>query len=332
MLHRWHRSGKLSAHVTSSTFSSRGTQESGACRRWWSRREFGCWRAATEDLSILMVPWAYSHTGGAKSDRLRGPSALRYACVFADLECMRITRLHADLPLADGTELTLPARSSEHAVRVLRLEAGDPLTLFNGDGSDYQAIIGAIAKHAVTVRITSHQLLQNESTLPLVLAQGIARGDKMDLIVQKATELGAIAMVPLLTERSEVRLDGPRALKRVAHWQSVAISACEQSGRARVPRIHPIQPLADWLAGLADHDALRLALMPQAAATIRGLHFAQAGGVLVIGPEGGLGDGDIRMLEEHGFLGLRLGPRILRTETAGLTALSALQACHGDLQ
>ena len=245
---------------------------------------------------------------------------------------MRTIRLHADLPLSVGTEATLPAQPSEHAARVLRLSTGDPLTLFNGDGCDYQAIICAITKRAVTVRITAHQLLQNESTLSLVLAQGIARGDKMDLIVQKATELGVTGIVPLLTERSEVRLDGPRALKRVAHWQSVAISACEQSGRARIPEIQAIQPLADWLAGLAADSALRLALMPQAANTIRGLHFAQGGGVLVVGPEGGLGDTDIQALAEHTFLSLRLGPRVLRTETAGLTALSALQACHGDLQ
>ncbi|MEO8778261.1 MAG: 16S rRNA (uracil(1498)-N(3))-methyltransferase [Rhodanobacter sp.] len=245
---------------------------------------------------------------------------------------MRTIRLHADVPMTVGAELTLPAQPSEHAARVLRLGAGDPLTLFNGDGCDYQAIICAIAKRTVSVRITAQQSLQNESRLPLVLAQGMARGDKMDWIVQKATELGAVGIVPLLTERSEVRLDGPRALKRVAHWQSVAISACEQSGRARIPSIQPIQPLADWLAELSDHGALRLVLLPQAAATIRELHFAQAGGVLVIGPEGGLGDADLRALEQHGFVGLRLGPRILRTETGGLAALSALQACHGDLQ
>ncbi|MEO7052882.1 MAG: 16S rRNA (uracil(1498)-N(3))-methyltransferase [Rhodanobacter sp.] len=245
---------------------------------------------------------------------------------------MRTIRLHAALPLAVDAELTLPESASEHAARVLRLQAGDPLTLFNGDGSDYQAIICAIAKHCVTVRITSRQPLQNESTLSLLLAQGIARGDKMDLIVQKATELGVIAIVPLLTERSEVRLDAPRALKRVAHWQSVAISACEQSGRARIPVVQPIQPLADWLADLSDDGALRLMLMPQAAHSIGGLHFAQAGGVLVIGPEGGLGETDTRALAQHRFHGLRLGPRVLRTETAGLAALSALQACHGDLQ
>ena len=129
----------------------------------------------------------------------------------------------------------------------------------------------------------------------------------------------------------EVRLDAERAAKRLAHWQSVAISACEQSGRARIPRIAPIQPLSAWLGGLADDGALRLALLPQAEKTIGALRFGAAGGVLVIGPEGGLGETDTRALAQHGFHGLRLGPRILRTETAGLAALSALQACHGDL-
>jgi 16S rRNA (uracil1498-N3)-methyltransferase len=245
---------------------------------------------------------------------------------------MRTIRLHADLPLASSAELILPAQASEHAARVLRLTTGDPLTLFNGDGCDYQATLCAIDKRTVTVRISSCQALQNESPLPLVLAQGIARGDKMDLIVQKATELGVAAIAPLLTERSEVRLDGPRALKRVAHWQSVATSACEQSGRARLPVIQPIRTLTDWLTDLPDDGALRLALMPQAADTIRELRFGENGGVLVVGPEGGLGEADIHALEQHGFRGLRLGPRILRTETAGLAALSALQACHGDLR
>ncbi len=245
---------------------------------------------------------------------------------------MRTIRLHADLPLAVGCELALPPQAGEHAARVLRLIAGDPLTLFNGDGHDYQASIGAIDKRTITVRIASRQSLQNESPLPLVLAQGIARGDKMDLVVQKATELGVVRIVPLLTERSEVRLDGARASKRVLHWQSVAISACEQCGRARIPEVQPIQTLAGWLDELPDDGALRLALMPQATDTIPGLRFGHAGGVLVIGPEGGLGETDIRALEQRGFRGLRLGPRILRTETAGLAALSALQACHGDLR
>ena len=244
---------------------------------------------------------------------------------------MRTIRLHADLPLAVGAEFVLPADAAEHATRVLRLPAGAPLVLFNGDGCDYATTIAAIDKRTVRVQVTACEPLHNESPLPLLFAQGIARGDKMDLIVQKATELGVAGIVPLLTERSEVRLDAERAAKRLAHWQSVAISACEQSGRARIPRIAPIQPLAAWLGGLADDGALRLALLPQAGKTIGALRFSAAGGVLVIGPEGGLGEADTRALAQHGFHGLRLGPRILRTETAGLAALSALQACHGDL-
>ncbi|CAM5315006.1 hypothetical protein RLIN73S_02059 [Rhodanobacter lindaniclasticus] len=199
-------------------------------------------------------------------------------------------RLHADLPLAVGGEFTLPADAAEHAARVLRLPEGAALVLFNGDGCDYAATIGTIDKRAVRVQVTACRPVHNESPLPLWLAQGIARGDKMDLIVQKATELGVAGIVPLVTERSQVRLDAARAAKRVAHWQSVATSACEQSGRARIPQVLPIQTLAGWLDALPDDGALRLALLPQAAQTIGELRFGTAGGVLVIGPEGGLGE------------------------------------------
>ncbi|MEO8809192.1 MAG: 16S rRNA (uracil(1498)-N(3))-methyltransferase [Rhodanobacter sp.] len=245
---------------------------------------------------------------------------------------MRTIRLHVDLPLAVGVELVLPPQPGEHAVRVLRLTVEDRVTLFNGDGCDYPAEIRSIDKRAVTVCIDACQRLRNESPLPLVLAQAMARGDKMDLIVQKATELGVVGIVPLISERSGVRLDGERALKRVAHWQAVAISACEQSGRASIPEIQPIQALDEWLDHLPDDGSLRLALMPQATETIRSLRFATNGGVLVVGPEGGFGDIDTRALELHRFCGLSLGPRVLRTETAALVALGALQACHGDLQ
>jgi 16S rRNA (uracil1498-N3)-methyltransferase len=243
---------------------------------------------------------------------------------------MRTIRIHADLPLIPGTELSLPAQAGEHVARVLRLVAGDPLTLFNGDGSDYPASIVALGKREVTVRIDSRQELHNESPLALTLAQGVARGEKMDLIVQKATELGVVRIVPLLTERSEVKLDATRAEKRLAHWRAVAASACEQSGRARLPEITAALPLSAWLDNLADDGALRLALLPEAARASRELRFTAAGGVLVVGPEGGLGERDISALTVAGFDGLRLGPRILRTETAGLAALAALQALHGD--
>ena len=243
---------------------------------------------------------------------------------------MRTIRIHADLPLHPGVELALPTQAGEHVARVLRLVAGDPLTLFNGDGCDYPASILAVGKRGVIVRIESRQVLRNESPLPLTLAQGVARGEKMDLIVQKATELGVVRIVPLLTERSEVKLDATRAEKRLAHWRAVAASACEQSGRARLPLITPALPLSIWLNSLAGDDALHLALLPEAARSSRELRFAASGGVLVVGPEGGLGERDISALTAAGFEGLRLGPRILRTETAGLAALAALQALHGD--
>jgi len=243
---------------------------------------------------------------------------------------MRTIRIHVDLPLASGISLSLPPQATEHVARVLRLNSGDSVVLFNGDGCDYAANIESVSKREVVVQVLSQQHLANESPLPLTLAQGIARGEKMDLIVQKATELGVMRIVPLLTERSEVKLDASRAEKRLAHWRAVAASACEQSGRACVPEIEPTQTLSTWLGGLVDDDRLRLALLPEAGHSPRELRFTPAGGVLVVGPEGGLGTRDTSALTAAGFTGLRLGPRVLRTETAGLAALAALQAIHGD--
>jgi 16S rRNA (uracil1498-N3)-methyltransferase len=244
---------------------------------------------------------------------------------------MRTIRIHVELPLAVGLELGLPAQAGEHVARVLRLTAGSPITLFNGDGMDYPAVIQAVGKRDVTVRVEATQAVGNESPLPLTLAQGVARGEKMDLIVQKATELGVTRIVPLLTERSEVKLDPARAEKRLAHWQAVVASACEQSGRARLPTVLPAVPLEHWLRDLPEGDALRLALLPEGTRRPGELRFTPAGGLLVVGPEGGLGNRDTAALTEAGFEGLRLGPRILRTETAGLAALAALQALHGDV-
>jgi 16S rRNA (uracil1498-N3)-methyltransferase len=244
---------------------------------------------------------------------------------------MRTIRIHVDLPLAAGGELNLPPQAGEHVARVLRLTPGDALTLFNGDGRDYPAIIRAVGKREVAVQVQAAHAVANESPLTLTLAQGVARGEKMDLIVQKATELGVARIVPLLTERSEVKLDSARAEKRLAHWRAVAASACEQSGRARLPEIAPAQALDTWLNRLVDDGALRLALLPEGTLQARTLRFGGAGGLLVVGPEGGLGERDVTALSGAGFAGLRLGPRILRTETAGLAALATLQALHGDL-
>ncbi|BDU20402.1 16S rRNA (uracil(1498)-N(3))-methyltransferase [Dyella sp. GSA-30] len=244
---------------------------------------------------------------------------------------MRTIRIHVDQPLSSGTELALPSQASEHVARVLRLTAGDPITLFNGDGSDYPSQIASVGKREVIVQVQAQQPLQNESPLRLTLAQGVARGEKMDLIVQKATELGVARIVPLLTERSEVKLDASRTEKRVAHWQAVAASACEQSGRARLPEITAPQPLEAWVRELPADDMVRLALLPEGSVKANQLRFSPTGGVLVVGPEGGLGERDVSALNGAGFRGLVLGPRILRTETAGLAALAALQALYGDL-
>ena len=243
---------------------------------------------------------------------------------------MRSIRIHVDQPLAAGAELALPAQAGKHVARVLRLTAGDPLILFNGDGADYAAAIRSVGKREVCVEVLQRQAAASESPLRLTLAQGVARGEKMDLIVQKATELGVARIVPLLTERAEVKLDAARAQKRLEHWQAVAASACEQSGRACLPQILSAQTVPAWLATLAVDAALRLALLPAATTSLRELHPGAAGAVLVVGPEGGLGERDVAALADAGFRGLRLGPRILRTETAGLAALAALQALHGD--
>jgi 16S rRNA (uracil1498-N3)-methyltransferase len=243
---------------------------------------------------------------------------------------MRSTRIHVDQPLSLAMEMPLPQQAAEHVARVLRMNAGDMLTVFNGDGYDYVATLVSVGKRDVTVRIEDREPVRNESPLKLTLAQGMARGEKMDLIVQKATELGVTRIVPLFTERSEVKLDAARAEKRLLHWRAVAASACEQSGRVCVPDVEPAQALQDWLKSLADDGAQRLALLPEGTLQARALRFGEAGGLLVVGPEGGLGDRDVTALQGAGFGGLRLGPRILRTETAGLAALAALQALHGD--
>lgn len=243
---------------------------------------------------------------------------------------MRQIRLYVDVPLAGVNALTLPEPAARHAVRVLRLAPGQPLVLFNGDGDDYAATLERIEGKAVDVRLHGHRRVNNESPWPLTLAQCLARGDKMDLVVQKATELGVTRIVPLISERSEVRLDATRADKRLRHWQAVAIAACEQCGRARLPHVDTPQTLDAWLAGLDATDALRLALLPGSTQRIRELSLPTAGAILAVGPEGGLGERDTSALTSAGFAGLSLGPRILRTETAGLAALAAIQACHGE--
>ena len=243
---------------------------------------------------------------------------------------MRVTRIHVDAALSAGASVTLPETAAAHLVRVLRLQPGDACVLFNGDGHDYDARISSIGRRSVEALVLGARAMDTESPLRITLVQGIARGEKMDWILQKATELGVAAIVPVSSERSEVKLDAERAGKRLAHWRSVVISACEQCGRARVPEVAAAQSLQSALAEL---PALpRFLLDPEATESIATISRSLAGGgVLAVGPEGGWSPRDRDMLREAGFSGLRLGPRILRTETAGLAAISALQSRFGDL-
>jgi 16S rRNA (uracil1498-N3)-methyltransferase len=243
---------------------------------------------------------------------------------------MRLTRVYIDTVLATGARIVLPENAGAHLVRVLRLREGDACVLFNGDGHDYDARLLAANKRGVEAEIVDMRSVDNESPLRIVLLQGIARGEKMDLILQKATELGVQAIAPVFADRTEVRLDGERLEKRMAHWRSVVVSACEQSGRARIPDVFPACGLAEAAAALAA-DALKLTLDPQGDDRFDTLAPTQREIVIGIGPEGGWSQKDRDILRLHDFRGLRLGPRVLRTETAGLAAIAALQAKFGDL-
>jgi len=244
---------------------------------------------------------------------------------------MRLTRVHVDAELGVGREIALPEAPATHLARVLRHQVGDACVLFNGDGHDYHGRIAALGKRELRVAIESAQPVERESPLRLVLLQGIARGEKMDLILQKTTELGVAEVQPLWSQRSEVKLDEARAEKRLAHWRSVVASACEQSGRARVPQVAAPRALAATLAALPA-SGLRLILDPEGELAFATLAVDPAAPVvLAIGPEGGWSPLDRQQLRDAGFQGLRLGPRILRTETAGLAAIAALQARFGDL-
>lgn len=243
---------------------------------------------------------------------------------------MRTIRCHLDQPLAVGQRVQLPEHASVHLLRVLRLAPGDQVMLFNGDGHDYAARLLSAAKRGAEAEVLSRSVVPRESKLHITLVQGLARGEKMDLVLQKATELGVAAFVPVFTERTEVKLDAERAAKRMAHWQGVVAAACEQSGRAVLPTI--TEPVALAVYAGAGGDGMKLALDPEGELGLGSLAPVPGENItLVIGPEGGLSSRDLATLRAAGFRGLRLGPRILRTETAGLAALAALQALHGDL-
>jgi 16S rRNA (uracil1498-N3)-methyltransferase len=248
---------------------------------------------------------------------------------------MRLTRCYVDVPLATGASVMLPPAPSAHIARVLRLRAGALLTLFDGRGGEFEAEIRSVDGDGVGVRIGTHTALERESSLEVTLLQCLARGERMDWIVQKATELGVAQIVPVSSEHSVVRLERAGAERRRLHWQSVAVGACEQCGRNRVPPILPVQDFAQ-ACDMPSAVAHRLLLAPDAALTFAaalprpGGAAGHAACALLVGPEGGLSAPEAALAQRAGWNACRLGARVLRTETAPLAALAALQALMGD--
>ena len=236
-------------------------------------------------------------------------------------------RFHCPVPLTPGEEIALPPGAARH-VQVLRMPPGDAITLFHGSidgpGGEFEATVTRMGRSEVLARIGTHHAVEREAARAVHLLAGITANERMDWLVEKATELGVASITPLLAERSVLKLKGERADKKLAHWQAVAVAACEQCGRNRVPTLHPAQTLADWLqAPPQDGQRLLLSLRPGT----QPLHAAAPGHtglVFLSGPEGGLSSTEEDLALAHGFAPVTLGPRVLRAETAPLAALAAL--------
>ncbi len=244
---------------------------------------------------------------------------------------MRLIRVFVDSPLVTDADVALPEAAAYHVSRVLRLRAGAPIVAFDGSGGDYRCEILAIEGDRVRVRVGSRMPGLPESPLDITLVQAVSRGERMDWTLQKATELGVRAIAPVLSARSVVRLDDRQAAKKLRHWQAIVAGACEQCGRSVPPDVHPPQELAAYLAS-APRDGQRFVLSPGGPTSLAGLASVTTRVKLLIGPEGGLDDIELERAAQTGYTPVQLGPRVLRTETAGIVALTVLQALWGDLQ
>ena len=243
---------------------------------------------------------------------------------------MNLPRFYCRAALSPGAHIELPEPVARHAVRVLRLPPGAPLVLFDGRGGEYPAHIERIERDCVMVALGAWREIERETPLAITLVQALQGGDKMDFTIQKAVELGVRHIVPVDSRRSVMRLAGERAAKRIAHWQGVVAAACEQCGRNQVPLVAPLEKLENWLVRPAP-GVLRLMLMPTAEQTLASITPATEV-QLLIGAEGGLDPQEVLAAQQAGFQGVRLGPRVLRTETAGLAALAAMQTLWGDFR
>jgi len=239
-------------------------------------------------------------------------------------------RFHVPGPLSPNSVVELAESAAHHAVRVLRLRTGDEAVLFDGRGGEYSGRISDIGKKILRVAVGEHHAVERESPLDVTVVQGISSGDRMDVTVQKAVELGIRRIVPLASERSVVRLTTERAGRRVEHWQQIAIHACEQCGRNRVPVIDPVIELGD-IPEPDTYQIIRWMLSPSfGSERLRDLAQPELPIMLLIGPEGGFSDSEVTLALKKGFRAVNLGPRVLRTETAGATAMAAIQALWGD--
>lgn len=248
-----------------------------------------------------------------------------------------IPRFYCPFPLAPGARVGLPEAAAHHALRVLRLGAGDPVILFDGRGGEWQAELadGKVgAGRTALVVLKSFAAREAESPLALTLVQGLPGGDKMDWVVEKCTELGVAAVQPLAAKRSVLKLSGERLARRIAHWNQIAAAACEQCGRNHVPRVAPVVDLPHYLgqtlAPKQEQNALRLLLSPTGGVPLRSLPAPAGPVIALVGPEGGWEAAELQAAQLAGFQAVSLGPRVLRTETAGIALLAAMQALWGD--
>jgi 16S rRNA (uracil1498-N3)-methyltransferase len=252
---------------------------------------------------------------------------------------MRLTRVYVETVLAPGAIVELPRETASHLAKVLRARGGDPIILFGGDGREYAGAVESVRGSRVTASVGDGAEVDRESPLAITLVQCVPRGDRMDFIVQKATELGVTRIVPVLSQRSVVRLDTAQAESKAAHWRAVVVNACEQCGRNRLPVIAAPGPLIEYLGSsaagagppAAETPAARFVLEPDLEAAAAPVALETAAHIAV-GPEGGFGDDELEAFRIAGFRKLRLGPRILRTETAAIAALTWLQTRFGDMR
>ncbi len=240
---------------------------------------------------------------------------------------MRISRIYTEQLLKQQSQIKLDGQQAHYLSKVLRLKANASLILFNGDGYEYKSLITEIDKHNITLEIQEAAASSSESPLHSILGLGLSRGERMDIAIQKSTELGVSEIAPLFTEFSEVKLQGERLQKKITHWRMVAINACEQSGRNKPPKVHPPQTLTSWCSNI--DCELKLVFEPDTRQKLPS-EEATSEVALLVGPEGGFSEKELDVAASNGFKAVRLGPRVLRTETAPIAALTSLQLLWGD--